>query len=198
MSTTTSTNNQELGGSPNMAQSNSNAIVSQMVPSYVDYSTIIMDAYNSYVDYSTKNQILMLSKIDFLVSFIERTNGRCQCDCHYHTEIYHFFRWLKAANASCLNDFLSGFMASTTVFEITDHTTLATWKNTALFDAVLYNQLHIVKYLIKKGANVNAYNLNELSTLQQACFGKSDFKGEERQVSIALVKILLDAGAELY
>ena len=71
--------------------------------------------------------------------------------------------------------------------------TLNSDKTTALQEAVLYNQPHIVKHLIKRGANVNVFNLHGASALQHACMG-----GTERQVSIALVKILLDAGAELY
>ena len=72
--------------------------------------------------------------------------------------------------------------------------TLDSDKTTALFEAVTYNQPHIVKHLIKRGANVNVFNVHGVSALQQACVGSITKKSP----SIAIFKILLDAGADVH
>jgi hypothetical protein len=72
--------------------------------------------------------------------------------------------------------------------------TLDSDKTTALQEAVTYNQPHIVKHLIKRGANVNVFNVHGVSALQQACVGSITKKSP----SIAIVKILLDAGADVH
>jgi len=72
--------------------------------------------------------------------------------------------------------------------------TLDSDKTTALQEAVTYNQPHIVKHLIKRGANVNVFNVHGVSALQQACVGSITKKSP----SIAIFKILLDAGADVH
>ena len=69
-------------------------------------------------------------------------------------------------------------------------------KHTALEAAIRFNQPHIVKYLIEKGANVNVY-ASGISALQTAVLGTLRQPGV-RQVSIATVKMLLNAGADVH
>lgn len=73
--------------------------------------------------------------------------------------------------------------------------TLDAMESTPLMLAVAFQHTRVVQFLIRKGADVNHSNTECLAI---ACSGYNPFSKEQGCPSLVLVKILLDAGADVY
>ena len=112
---------------------------------------------------------------------LNRMYGTLHCEVYWSGYIH------EAANSGCI-EVVKILLNSGVPVDSVD-----SLKNTTLQMAIMRYKPHIVKHLIQQGANANVCNVRGMSALQRACMG-----GDDNGVSIAIVKMLLNAGADVY